>query len=557
MKECVIVFSRILRRGRPVNILIGHSEVENGHAQGIYAITKKAFAELWDQCGDWLEKTVALGADGAAVNLVSKGGVIALLQKDAGDFIIPFHCMPHRLELAMLSVLKDNAMIRQVYDMLHLVWKTYHFSPKSMRELKTIVEDLGVDVLVPGGVKGTRWLPHVSRALETFLRPRQNVHQGQFTAVHCHMDHLAGSSANADVAGRATKVNKSIEDGTFVAIRHFLADVFARITKFSLLLQKNETIQPQAVCALGNLLVTTEVKAARPKPGGRLSQFLADLRLQKRQQDEQGHGEDDVKSATIKAVKCFSILNYDSWLEDQEELVDHGADDHAFLLDHFSPVLTSWPRGPRKYVSPPVSLLAQTLCKVREDEEQVLLVAPYWPTRTWFPELMLLVIVPSWPIPLRKDLLTPDFCTHVRTSGNSMCGPWTCERLEVEPVHRVVFFSPRGPPKMFDRVRAFLLRDQVVNLQALPLEEADPALTLLCPVHTLQLYVDRTQSLRTSDQLFVYYGGQQKGKAVSKQRMANWIVDAIALAYQAQGVPCPLRLPAHSLLTDIFRVLQR
>ncbi len=37
----------------------------------------------------------------------------------------------------------------------------------------------------------------------------------------------------------------------------------------------------------------------------------------------------------------------------------------------------------RKYAFPPVSLLAQTLCKVREDEKQVLLVAPYWPTRTW------------------------------------------------------------------------------------------------------------------------------------------------------------------------------
>ncbi len=28
--------------------------------------------------------------------------------------------------------------------------------------------------------------------------------------------------------------------------------------------------------------------------------------------------------------------------------------------------------------------------------------------------------------------------------------------------------------------------------------------------------------------------------------MANWIVDAITLAYEAQGVPCPLRLRAHS-----------
>ncbi|KAL0161496.1 hypothetical protein M9458_045221, partial [Cirrhinus mrigala] len=66
----------------------------------------------------------------------------------------------------------------------------------------------------------------------------------------------------------------------------------------------------------------------------------------------------------------------------------------------------SWPGGLLKYAFPPVSCLPQTLCKIREDEEQVLLVAPYWPTRTWFAELMLLATAPSWKIPLRKDLLS-------------------------------------------------------------------------------------------------------------------------------------------------------
>ena len=89
-------------------------------------------------------------------------------------------------------------------------------------------------------------------------------------------------------------------------------------------------------------------------------------------------------------------------------------------------------------------------------------------------------------------------------------------------------------------------RDQVVNLQVLPLEEADPALALLCPVRALRTYVDRTRCLRTSDQLFVCYGGQQKGKAVSKQRLSHWIVDAIVLAYQARDLPCPLGVRAHS-----------
>ncbi len=67
---------------------------------------------------------------------------------------------------------------------------------------------------------------------------------------------------------------------------------------------------------------------------------------------------------------------------------------------------TSPPTALRKYAFPPVSLLAQTLCKLREDEEQVLLVAPHWPTRTWFPELISLATAPPWRIPLRKDLLS-------------------------------------------------------------------------------------------------------------------------------------------------------
>ncbi len=50
--------------------------------------------------------------------------------------------------------------------------------------------------------------------------------------------------------------------------------------------------------------------------------------------------------------------------------------------------------GPSQVCISPVSLLAQTLCKIREEEEQILHVAPYWPTRTWFPELMLLVTAP-------------------------------------------------------------------------------------------------------------------------------------------------------------------
>ncbi len=116
--------------------------------------------------------------------------------------------------------------------------------------------------------------------------------------------------------------------------------------------------------------------------------------------------------------------------------------------------------------------------------------------------------------------------------------------LQFGPADSSATLRPR--PGYVPKVPTTPFRDQVVNLQALPPEEADPALALLCPVRALRQYTDRTQSFRTSEQLFVCYGGQQKGKAVSKQRMAHWIVDAITLTYEAQGVPCPLRLRAHS-----------
>ncbi|KAL0199319.1 hypothetical protein M9458_007859, partial [Cirrhinus mrigala] len=116
--------------------------------------------------------------------------------------------------------------------------------------------------------------------------------------------------------------------------------------------------------------------------------------------------------------------------------------------------------------------------------------------------------------------------------------------LEFGPGDSHVILRPR--PGYVPKVPTTPFRDQVVNLQALPLEEADPASALLCPVRALRIYVDRTRHFRRTEQLFVCFGGQQKGNAVSKLRLAHWVVDAISLSYQNQGEPCPLGVRAHS-----------
>ncbi len=74
------------------------------------------------------------------------------------------------------------------------------------------------------------------------------------------------------------------------------------------------------------------------------------------------------------------------------------------------------------------------------------------------------------------------------------------------PAYSHVVLRPR--PGYLPKVPTTPFHDQVVNLQALPSEEADPALVLLCPVRVLHIYVDRTRSFRSSKQLFVCYEGQ-------------------------------------------------
>ncbi len=129
--------------------------------------------------------------------------------------------------------------------------------------------------------------------------------------------------------------------------------------------------------------------------------------------------------------------------------------------------------------------------------------------------------------------------TSIKRVGDLQAFSVSEECLVFRPVYSHVVLRPR--PGYVPKVPTMPFRNQVVNLQALPSEEADPALALLCPVRALRIYVDRTWSVRSSEQLFVCHGGQQKGKAVSKQRLAHWIVEAVALVYQSQGEPSPPR----------------
>ncbi|KAI2644561.1 Protein P [Labeo rohita] len=161
--------------------------------------------------------------------------------------------------------------------------------------------------------------------------------------------------------------------------------------------------------------------------------------------------------------------------------------------------------------------------------------------------------------PSTRQLYDLNWCIFVNWCSSRGKDPRRCGIKEWEtskPSPLTVFCLEFGPadshvvlrpwPDYVAKVPTTPFRDQVVTLQAFSSQEDDPNLTLLCPVHALRIYMEQTQPFRRSEQLFVCYGEQQKGKAVSKQRISHWLVNAIRTAYQARGLPCPLGVRAHS-----------
>ena len=81
-----------------------------------------------------------------------------------------------------------------------------------------------------------------------------------------------------------------------------------------------------------------------------------------------------------------------------------------FSLTHPAPLgldamAHTWPRL-RLYAFPPIALLPGVLAKVRRQGSRLLLIAPRWPTRVWFSDLISLLDGSPWAIPIRRDLLS-------------------------------------------------------------------------------------------------------------------------------------------------------
>ena len=119
-----------------------------------------------------------------------------------------------------------------------------------------------------------------------------------------------------------------------------------------------------------------------------------------------------------------------------------------------------------------------------------------------------------------------------------------CTRFSVDRTRVVITTNPAFVPK--NQLTTCVPVDLVEFCPPPFTSEEDERRHTLCPVRALRVYMDRTEAHRKTTQLFVSWAPKTLGKAVSKVRISQWIVEAIERSYLARGMQPPVRVKAHS-----------
>ena len=154
---CLIVYLRAVIKDSPENIFLDIIELSSQNADEIYnallgvlnrnKITHHYFAMHF----------AGFTSDGASVIQGINRGVATKLKKRYPQMVL-WHCLNHRLELAVSDTLQVVQRVNQVESFFSKVYSVYSHSPKLQRELKDIASDMEVQLRNVGRILTTRWV---------------------------------------------------------------------------------------------------------------------------------------------------------------------------------------------------------------------------------------------------------------------------------------------------------------------------------------------------------------------------------------------------------------
>jgi len=120
--------------------------VDTATAQGLKE-TLVSFCHGIGLSDDFMRKHfIGFFSDGASAMTGEHNGLARLL-KDAYPLVKPFHCMAHRLELAVRNAVDTVNAVSHFRILVDDIYKVYSQSPKHQREIDEIVCNMSVHLM--------------------------------------------------------------------------------------------------------------------------------------------------------------------------------------------------------------------------------------------------------------------------------------------------------------------------------------------------------------------------------------------------------------------------
>ncbi len=351
--EVEMVYVRLLDNGMPRSFYLKIVDVEHAHADGVYTAVNSAFEDLG--MPDWKEKTVAAGSDGASVNIGVNNSVATRILADGHEYIIIIHCVAHRLELAVLQSLRNYQPLKDVQDILLKIHKHYHYSPKALRQLRSIAEAMEQKIIKPTRLQGTRWMPHMSKALATLL--------DSYPVLVAHFEHIGEERvATAEVQGRAVYLYRQLKNFRKLRFMFFMKDLLHVISLLSLTFQRDDITAVGMLDALET--ANLELVNLQQQPGENLRGFLDSVHnhtyrgivLDNVPEEEEDHQEtfhhvietvrehintklEGERDRNLHLIRACQIFDLKDWPRDRETLAAYGNEQIQLLQGHYRDVL--------------------------------------------------------------------------------------------------------------------------------------------------------------------------------------------------------------------------
>ncbi|XP_045921378.1 zinc finger protein 862-like [Micropterus dolomieu] len=344
VKEEELVYVRFCHKGKIESKFVGINAVEKADAAHI----SKAISDIMEGvCDEWESKLVALGTDGAAVMTGAKSGVVSRLKGDRA-YIIGIHCMAHRLELAFSDAICSNVMFQKIEDLLSGLYTFYHTSSLNRANLVNSFQALGHTPLVPTRISGTRWVGHLLRALDHFLRGYQGLVQ--------HLEQIQSADAqNVRVVqqAKARKYYSTVREAVVVRFCGFLHDTLTHLSNLSACLQRSTITIAEAHSSLCSTQAV--LKKYKSKKGPMMNATMGnsyegisltrgDIKTHVVSQDKMLDSlvksmTDRFQDASVGVLCATKLVSFTNWPESGDAVADFGDSELETLVDHFKPVL--------------------------------------------------------------------------------------------------------------------------------------------------------------------------------------------------------------------------